>query len=591
MGNNKREIQDTMSAIDGTIHDLEERIAQLRGTGDPAGGQLPLAVEKEINALTQQLDFIRMAKKNIEEQLQQARKEEDRRQLENVLKYAMLIGVINENLKIREARERAFEQRKGTYFSVKDRIRALFDNEEFRYVEEEDVDDIMADEELQEMAASDPNRLTRDALDMKAEYERMMKLLFTQNSQKLSNDFAENEARFQELLKKRNGFDEVLRETAPRIYKEVPEVGTEEDKAYFREVLKEIEDLGEITRRLQEDFLTGESSFERGNGYTKELVDREVKLVQKIEDFGKKRMEWIIEQDPQAKETLNAINVYELSQRMLFPISQQADRDKVLQRNNALRERMERWKVYTAIARGGNGEVRSIEAAEEYRRMAWAKIRRMEKTAIANGLIAEDELSEEELEIRKRDLKEGRAGLEDDVTAWAAEEAQILLEKLDQMEEDRKSGGGQDGMPAAKLQKKEQGPAADLDQISNQLAALVLQRIILEERKRSDDEPRPYYDEIGAKMFQWKFRAMSNELAKTKEFRSNIKQLIKGKDLRQECIRFLAEDREIFLAEKLSEYKRKLTPDKRFEKKPEKKPGKKPEKDQTISIPQCPGTI
>jgi len=31
MGNNKREIQDTMSAIDGTIHDLEERIAQLRG--------------------------------------------------------------------------------------------------------------------------------------------------------------------------------------------------------------------------------------------------------------------------------------------------------------------------------------------------------------------------------------------------------------------------------------------------------------------------------------------------------------------------------------------------------------------------------
>ena len=572
MGNNKREIQDTMSAIDGTIHDLEERIAQLRGMGDPANGLLPPAVEKELKVLTQQLDFTRMAKKTIEEQLQQARKEEDRRQLENVLKYAMLIGVINENLKIREARERAFEQRKSTYLTVKERIRALFDSEEFRFVGEEDVDDIMEDEELREMAASDPNRLTRDALDMKAEYERMMKLLFTQNSQKLSNNFAENESKFRELLKKKNGFEEALRDTGPRIEKEVPEVGTEEDKAYFSEVMREIEELREITCRLQEDFLTGESSFEKGNGYTQELVDREVRLIQRIEDFGTKKMAWIITQDPEAKETLNAINVYELSQRLFYPISLQVDRDKVLQRNNALRKRMERWKVYSAIAKGGDGEVRSIEAAEDSRRMAWAKIRRMEKTAIANGLIAEDELSEQELEIRKRDLKEGRAGLEDDVTAWAAEEAQTLLEKLDQMEEDRKSGGGQSGAPAAKLQKKDQGPASNSDQIMDQLAALVLQRIILEERKRSDEEPRPYYDEIRANMYQWKFRAMASELAKTKEFRSNIKQLIRGKDLRQECIRFLAEDREIFLAEKLSEYKRKLTPDKRLENKPVKKP-------------------
>ena len=101
----KKETKTVLSVIEGSIYDIENRIAILKEKGDPVTGKQSNKVKQELATLTKQLEYARTAKKVIEEQLQRIKKEEERKALENILKYAMLVGVITENIRIREVRE------------------------------------------------------------------------------------------------------------------------------------------------------------------------------------------------------------------------------------------------------------------------------------------------------------------------------------------------------------------------------------------------------------------------------------------------------------------------------------------------------
>ena len=541
----KKETKTVLSVIEGSIYDIENRIAILKEKGDPVTGKQSNKVKQELATLTKQLEYARTAKKVIEEQLQRIKKEEERKALENILKYAMLVGVITENIRIREVRE--YDSPlwvKRIFFHSAEDPEDIFENEEFRFVTREDVDDILADKTLQQMAAEDPGRLEREEEDMRAEYERMMEKAFLLSSEKLPDgDFAEHEKRFKNFLKKTNGFEEALRRTRPFVTRDLPAIGSEEDIRFFDEVLKEAEELGKITRQLQEEFLIGDSSFEKGNGYTKELVDREKRLVKKIEDFGDKKVHGengLLTMDPDSQEARCAVRVYERSQMMLTSIRQQAERDEVLQRNNDFREKMERWRVYRRYSRG----IEKITVTEDQRRKAWAKLQRMEKAAVMTDLTPDAELSEAELEERRAALREGRFGIQEDTSFWAMEEMQSLLKQLDSVHN-----------PVQ--QEKTQ---VDMKEVREKIAALVLQQIISDEMKRPLDEPRPYYDEIKNLFFKSKFLEMAKELAGTKEFKAALKPYIRSKSISEDCIRFLAKDQEKPIARKLGGLKRKLEP-------------------------------
>ena len=539
---NKKDAKSILAVIDKSIYDLESRIAVLKQEGDHKTGKRSEKTKQELATLTRQLEYVRTAKKMIEEEMKRVKKEEERRKLESILKYVMLVGVISENLRIREAQERVpLNRTQDALLSLAEAADDLFLDEDFRFVLREDVDGILEDQELQEMAEMDPNRLEREEEDMRAEYERMIEKSMQQYSQKLAEaDFEEKEKRFRDILKKANGFEEVLSRSGQFVKEIVPVIGTEEDKAFFTEVMMEVEELGGITRQLQEDYLLGNSSFEKGNGYTKELIEREKQLMKKIEDYGDQKLNGehgILTMDPEAQETQYAMRIYERSQMMLTPIRLQVERDVVMQRNNELREKMERWKVYTRLTQARDKEIAQIPESEDNRRKAWAKLQRMEKNAVMRNMAPDAELSETELNERKKSLEEGRGGLLEDTAIWAAAEIQTLLEQISDPERLK---------------------ALDKNMVQEKLAALVLHQIISDEMKRPYDEPRPYYEELRVRRNQ--FQKMAKELAATKEFQAALKPYIRNKRLGEDCILFLAQDKEKPVAAKLGGLKRKLGP-------------------------------
>ena len=541
MGSGKKEIKSALSAIEGTIYDLEKRIAQLKEMGDPVTGVMPEGVKQEMAVLTQQLDAARATKQIVEEKLQKIKKEDERKELEKILKYVMLVGAINENIRQRENRERYYTPQKesSTVFDFEAAVSDLFQSEDFRYVTRMDAEAILADKEFQRMAAEDPNRLTRDEQDMKSEYGHMMEKVLGLATGVFSDDFYENEKRFQDFLKKNNGFEEVLKRETPFMKEDLPALGTEKDIAFFAEVMKEIEALAEETRRLQEEFLIGSSSFDKGNGYTKELVDRERALVKRIDEYADNMMNGeggIITMDSNDPKTNNALRVYEQLQYMLTPVRQQSERDVVLYRANVLRERMERWKVYKHLSRGTDQEVQYVSEEEENRQRALAKLQRMQRDVLRKNMAPDEELSDTQLKERKMAIAEGRAGIEVETCAWAADDVQTLLERLDQ------GGKAMNRIAAEKL------------------ASLVLHQMIMYEMKRKPDEERPYYDELKKGINSRAFREMAVELANTKEFKAAMKTVLGGKNLTEGCIRFLAYDGEKKVARELAGMKKKLTP-------------------------------
>ena len=538
----KKDARTVLAMIDKSICDLENRIAVLKQESDPATGKQPERVKQELFTLTKQLDYARTAKQSIEQELKKIKKEEERKSLEKILKYAMLIGVISENNRIREARDKAPVRRtRGFFLSLADAADDLFETEEFRFVTREDVDEIMADQELQEMAAEDPNRLEREAEDMRAEYALMMEKALLHTSRELPPaDFEEQEERFRAFLKKRNGFEEAFRTARHFVKETLPVIGTDEDRAHFAEVMQEIEELSSITRQLHEDFLAGNSSFEQGNGYTEELIQREKRLEKKIADFGDRKLHGehgILTMDPDSEEATNAVRVYEYSQMMLYPVQRQIERDVVMQRNNAFREKMERWKVYRRLSFGDQDGIVQIPEAEENNRKAWAKLQRMERMAVQNSLAMEEELTEDRTKELKAALDEGQGGLLEDTSIWASAELQTLLEIARD--------------PAREISK---------EMVLEKLAALVLHQIIADEIRRPPEEPRPYFDELKMHLRKNQYLKMAGELAQTREFKNAMKPYIKGKKLREGSILFLANDLERPVAMKLGGLRRKLVP-------------------------------
>lgn len=538
----KQDAKSALTVIERTIYDLEQRIAELKQEGDPESGKRPERVKQELDTLTRQLDYARMTKLRIEEEMQKIKKEEERKQIEKLLKCCMVMGAITENLRIRDARERDFMQRTSdVLLTLSEAADELFRNEDFRFVTREDVDAIMEDQEFQEMAAEDPNRLEREEEDMRAEYERMIEQALLLHSKKpVAGDFAANQKMYHDSLKEENGFEEALRRSEDYIKETIPTIGSPEDVQFFMEVLKETTELAAITRHLQDEFLEGKSSFEKGNGYTKELIEREKQLVKKLTDYGEEKMSGehgFMNMDQETPEAQNVMKLFERSQMMLTPIRLQSQRDAVLQNNNRHRERKERWTVYHHLATVRDGEIPEIPEAEDNRRKAWAMVRRVERLAVRNSIAPNVELTEELFNERKKQMKEGRFGLLERTAIQAAAEIQTLLEMISDQ--------------------KRQGELTK-DTLREKLAAMVLFQIVSDEMKRPNDEPRPYYEELRKRKNQ--FRKIAKELADTKEFKDAMKNHFHSKTLKEDCLRFLADDHIKTVALQLGGMKRKPEP-------------------------------
>ena len=537
MGDKKNDSQKMLDTINATIRQLERRQRELQTEIDPETGKYSGRVESELAWVSRNLSLAKTAKKEVQETLERAKTEEEKKKIMNVVALAMLIGAVNENLRLAEEKAKRENLPEGTaedfFRSVVD---ALFTSHKFRYVTADDVQDILEDEELQRMAAEDPNKLEREEMDFKAEYEAMMFHALRQAGIAEGENFEENERIFRDYLKKNNGFETALRQNEKKIREtilnnpggKIPE----EDRKFFAEVLEEMEDLSKITRKTQERFIL-EDSFEKGNGYTKELVDREMALCEKVNAYVDQKIQKVQENlplDPNDEMGLITVELFKQAQMLKEPIARQAKRDRTLQRNNDMRCRLERWDVYQQLPQDERSEILQESVEIKNRKAALAKLVRMEQTALKHSMVENEQLTEKQKKERRQELREGAGGLEDFTSSLAVEETQKLLEHLD------------NDKPLKK---------GDLPMVRNALATLVLHQMIVNDMRRALDEPKYYYEALKDSVNRENFMEIAGYLAETDEFKKVVDPLIKGKDIKGNVYRFLAYDFERDAARKI----------------------------------------
>ena len=537
MGDKKNDSQKMLDTIDATIRQLERRQRELQTQIDPETGKYSGRAESELAWISRNLSLAKSAKKEVQETLERAKSEEEKKKVMNVVALAMLIGAVNENLRLAEEKaKRELESGNPVNGFLGSVVEALFASNKFKYVTAEDVQDILEDEELQQMAAEDPSKLEREEMDYKAEYESMMFHTLHQAGLEEGENFEDNERIFREYLKKNNNFESALKQNEKNIREKIlsnPEGNIpEEDVKFFAEVLEELVALSKITRETQEKFIL-EDSFEKGNGYTRELVDREKALSDKVNAYVEQKILKVQENiplDPQDKIGLLHVELYKQAQMLKDPIARQVKRDQTLQRNNDLRCRMERWSVYQQLPQEDRPEILTESVEIKNRKAALAKLVRMEQTALKHSMVENEQLTEKQKKERKKELLEGVGGLEDFTSSLAVEITQKLLEQLENSKSLKKG---------------------DLPTVRKALAALVLHQMVVNDMRRPHEEPKYYYGALKDSVTRDNFMEITDYLAENEDFRKAVDPLIKGKNIKDNIYRFLANDFERDVARKV----------------------------------------
>ena len=478
-------------------------------------------IRKEMGTVQVQIDYVKAAIENCEIQLQKAKDKEEQKKIENVMKGVMLIGAYNEIKRQaveKEKKEEIVDEVIKDYQTIlHETANEIFAEKTFRYVTEDKIEDIVNNEEFKKMAEEDPNKLKRDEKDIRQEYENAMIRALSYINEEIGDDFRENEEKFKRFLSVVNGFETAYKilgdnkkythpekkmrtyeaDKRKRYIKDLEEYGSEEDKAFFDEILEEIDDIAKETRELQNDFLIGRSNFIKGNGYTKELIDREKALLDKIKAYKEAKNKDMLDDSDNGRDPTKSVKMMSLALEFIFPIEQQYGRDVILQKNNELRQKMEMWYIYERLPKEGSSNIKKVTEKVDNEVKAWSKLQRMKRNAAGRGEIMTN------------------------LSDWAVENAAMLLARVKNPE------------PIDKNEEKV---------IKRYVAAIVMNKVVDEEEKKKLDGPESYLYKVRKSGRRESFEALLNQFVETKEFKNAVKKYLKNGDLRLNVINFLAND-------------------------------------------------
>ena len=478
-------------------------------------------IRKEMGTVQVQIDYVKAAIENCEIQLQKAKDKEEQKKIENVMKGVMLIGAYNEIKRQaveKEKKEEIVDEVIKDYQTIlHETANEIFAEKTFRYVTEDKIEDIVNNEEFKKMAEEDPNKLKRDEKDIRQEYENAMIRALSYINEEIGDDFRENEEKFKRFLSVVNGFETAYKilgdnkkythpdkkmrtyevDKSKRYIKDLEEYGSEEDKAFFDEILEEIDDIAKETRELQNDFLIGRSNFIKGNGYTKELIDREKALLDKIKAYKEAKNKDMLDDSDNGRDPTKSVKMMSLALEFIFPIEQQYGRDVILQKNNELRQKMEMWYIYERLPKEGSSNIKKVTEKVDNEVKAWSKLQRMKRNAAGRGEIMTN------------------------LSDWAVENAAMLLARVKNPE------------PIDKNEEKV---------IKRYVAAIVMNKVVDEEEKKKLDGPESYLYKVRKSGRRESFEALLNQFVETKEFKNAVKKYLKNGDLRLNVINFLAND-------------------------------------------------
>ncbi len=510
--------------IDDSILNLKKRVVYLRGKLDgfmrsKEQDSAAFVSEDDIAELQEQLDsakgqmdYLLSMKKEIEEELSRLKDDEKRKErMEYFLRCAYMIGIITENRRIEAERDSERDHVLVRATNLDDTIKIIFGNNDYKYVTPDMVNEIIRNPEFREMAEKDPDRLVREEADLKEEYDQAMEQALRLAGMEIEDDFDANEEKLKQFFEKFNGYNMILEKLGDERYSQFLEWGDEADKAFMKEMKAQFDELRSVTKNLEQRFITGESDFRKGNGYTKELVERERKLLERIISYrdsllNDRIMKKFLAGDQPSQDELM---LYELVQVFEFPVKEQLKRDSVFEKNNAFRKKLEMWDVYRKLPEGQRPDIVNLSEEVRLEGRAWSKIQRMGRLAAKKG------------------------GMFLDTTKWSVQAAQQLLEMTK-------------GLKSAELTEEKK------KELKEYMAVLVVNRLIYNEGVHAGvDDERPYTDALKKSLTEKKFRQLAADMAGSKEFRIFFDDMFGNNRPDDIALKFLAKDMEKEFARKL----------------------------------------
>ena len=466
-----------------------------------------IRLEKAMAMMEQQIGMAKQEKKDMEITLAKLEQEEEKRKMENVLKGAIFFGAINERNRIAMENERNIAMQVNRSYeeefeAAKDKA---FAEGFYKFINPDMAEEIVNNQEFIYMAENDPNRIKHEVEELEADFEvEMERRLSYANVDYDGDDFEEKEKKDIEELKEENGFESATRQLKDFVVDEFSDVDYSAETKFLMDTLKEVEKLAKETRHLQDDFISGKSSFKTGNGFTDDIIERELKVKNSLKEYIDnitKRANQLANAGGDEKKIMDLIKLSGVAQKIIFPITKQYERDLKYNKTRNARMKEEMWDLFQKLPKQRSLTMKKAKSAEEEKNRAWAKIRRMGK------------------------VSQERGGIYADVSKIAEEGAIILLERCTD--------------PAEMTDK-------DRKMLREKMAAVVLNQMIINEANIKDYEDRPIHKKLhGSKEFAQKtFRALAKEMAETPEFKKLTDPILKGKNNKRQAIRFLANDME-----------------------------------------------
>lgn len=312
--NKKAEKKSVLDLIDEIIADLEFKIGQYNDRinleakqASDAGvdpGEVNLRIEnmkKEVSILNKQLSVTKSARTDFEIQLNKAKNEEEKKNIENTLKTAYYMGVINENLRIRREEEIEAEKTEAKFIiETAKTVTSVLSKNQFNFITYDDVKDIADNEEFKEMYKTNPYQIDYDNKKLLDDYKDMMRRRMTKVGMAVTDDFKELEQAYNKNYlpnTENNGYETALKfvrgslTTLNNFLRAEKDPNAREKLGADIEKMEEIEELltelAAQTIKINQRFKDDEFNFKRGNGYTKELIAMSQTLERKINDFHK----------------------------------------------------------------------------------------------------------------------------------------------------------------------------------------------------------------------------------------------------------------------------------------------------------------
>ncbi len=533
----KKEQKKAIELMEETIDKLQYRIDTLQNrlkdtseafmadnTDTVSDNELEVIL-KEIEVAKRQMEYVKGAKKDAEILLAKEELREERERIEKMIKTAIVIGAISENVSIANARGFSIEMNNVNPVLKQELIDDIFDNNEYIFFKKDtaQLESVLNNKEYAMMAKTNPHKLEQEWRKFMNEYRTMVDVVLHQTGREATDDFDANQILFKTALRESNWYEKALGYTERDDYKRAfaPGVATESDRAFMDKVLKRTEKLFNRTKRLENELLESSEVFPVVLGYTKKLLDEEKALFDEVSEFVETKRLRTLELIKQVGEAQGKGNVPEELQKefesvqlvfaALIPFrdvfEKQYQKDRLQMKKNQLLRRMEGWDIFKQY---NYNEVVNMGNSERYTREVIEKENRMKAAA------------------------ENRSKIVQDATDWAVADVYTILEML------------QYDKPYKKK---------DKEQIRLALARMAIYSIFMAEERKNSTKYRPVFmavfkanDDHGGALEQ-----MAENLAADKEFiKKTDSEFLNVKNTKVRLMNFISNDMEHQLAEKFS---------------------------------------